>query len=164
MYIVDLVWVWSWWEDPIITYQYDTCQKSTLSPLQTCHLGRYLWSKDTVIWLPTTYKVVCQTPFISMKWIWYEYEGDGRSQSYPTHVPSDKPTQYPTTQLTLLEWWYGMVLHPYGHPPHIKHAKHLLYIWIGSCTSMKRMGGPNHILQRVPSEKPTENSSTVPTP
>ena len=29
---------------------------------------------------------------------------------------------------------------------------------------MKRMGGPNHILQRVPSEKPTENPTTVPTP
>jgi hypothetical protein len=57
-----------------------------------------------------------------------------------------------------------MVLQPYGHPPHIKHAKPLLYVWIGSCISMKRMGGPNHILQRVPSEKPTENPTTVPTP
>ena len=26
------------------------------------------------------------------------------------------------------------------------------------------MGGPNHILQHVPSEKPTENPTTVPTP
>ena len=34
MYEVDLVWVWSGWENPIITYQYDTCQKSTLSRLQ----------------------------------------------------------------------------------------------------------------------------------
>jgi hypothetical protein len=23
------------------------------------------------------------SPFICMKWIWYEYAGDGRSQSYP---------------------------------------------------------------------------------
>ena len=30
--------------------------------------------------------------------------------------------------------------------------------------SMKGMGGPNHILQHVPSEKPTENPTTVPTP
>jgi len=31
---------------------------------------------------------------------------------------------------------------------------------------MKWMGGPNHnhILQHVPSEKPTENHTTVPTP
>ena len=57
-----------------------------------------------------------------------------------------------------------MVLHPYGHPPHIKHAKPFLYVWIGSCISMKRMGGPNHILQRVPSEKPTQNPTTGPPP
>jgi hypothetical protein len=55
------------------------------------------WSKDTVIQLPTTYQV-CQTPFICMKWIWYEYAGDGRSQSYPTACPhSEKSTQNPTT-------------------------------------------------------------------
>ena len=30
--------------------------------------------------------------------------------------------------------------------------------------SMKWMGGPNHILQHVPSEKPTQNPTTVPTP
>ncbi len=30
--------------------------------------------------------------------------------------------------------------------------------------SMKWMGGPNHILQHVPSEKPTENPMTQPTP
>jgi len=30
--------------------------------------------------------------------------------------------------------------------------------------NMKLMGGPNHILQHVPSEKPTENPTTVPTP
>ena len=63
-------------------------------------------------------------------------------------------------------WWYGMVLHlhPYGHPPHIKHAKHLLYVWSESGMSMKWMGGPNHILQHVPSEKPQHNPTTVPTP
>ena len=31
LYEVDLVWVLSGWEDPIITEQYDTCQKSTHS-------------------------------------------------------------------------------------------------------------------------------------
>jgi hypothetical protein len=30
--------------------------------------------------------------------------------------------------------------------------------------SMKWMGGPNHILQHVPSENPTQNPTTVPTP
>ena len=92
---------------------------------------------------------------MSMKWI-------GGPNYILQLVPSEKPTQYPTTQLTLAEWWYGMVLHPYSHPPHIKHAKHLLYyVWIQSGMSMKWMGGPNHILQHVPSEKPTENPTTV---
>ena len=62
-----------------------------------------------------------------------------------------------------LEWWYDMVLHPYGHPPHIKHAKHLLYVWSRSGMSMKWMGGRNHILQHVPSEKPLQNPTTQPT-
>ena len=30
--------------------------------------------------------------------------------------------------------------------------------------SMQGMGGPNHILQHVPSENPTENPTTQPTP
>ena len=30
--------------------------------------------------------------------------------------------------------------------------------------SMRWMGGPNHILQHVPSENPTENPTTVPIP
>ena len=63
-----------------------------------------------------------------------------------------------------LEWWYDMVLHPYGHPPHIKHAKHLLYVWSRSGMSMKWMGGRNHILQHVPSEKPRQNPTAQPTP
>jgi hypothetical protein len=62
----------------------------------------------------------------------------------------------------LLEWWYGMVLWQYGCPPHIKGAKHLLYVWSGSGRSMKWMGGPNHILQHVPSEKPRQNPMTHP--
>ena len=45
-----------------------------------------MWSKDILIWLSSIYKA-CQTPFICMKWIWYEYEVDGRSQSYPTACP-----------------------------------------------------------------------------
>jgi hypothetical protein len=42
------------------------------------------------LWPPTTYKA-CQTPFICIKWIWYEYEVDGRSQSYPTACPQWEP-------------------------------------------------------------------------
>jgi len=52
--------------------------------------------------------------------------------------------------LSIVMVWYGMVLQPSGHPPHIKHAIHLLYVWSGSGMSMKWMGGPNHILQHVP--------------
>jgi hypothetical protein len=80
---------------------------------------------------------VCQT---LLKWIWYEYEGNGRSQSNANHilhhVLCKKPAQYPTTQSTPLEWWFGMVLHPYGRwppAPHIKHVKNLFicmnWIW-----------------------------------
>ena len=43
------------------------------------------------LWPPTTYKA-CQTPFICMKWIWYEYEVDGRLQSYPTACPQWETT------------------------------------------------------------------------
>ena len=44
-----------------------------------------------------------------MKGIWYEYEVDGRSQSYLQHVPSDKPTENPTTVPTPFRVmvWYG---------------------------------------------------------
>jgi hypothetical protein len=30
--------------------------------------------------------------------------------------------------------------------------------------SMQGMGGPNHILQHIPSENPTQNPTTQPTP
>jgi len=64
---------------------------SHLSPPNLAKAIVKMWSKDTVIWLPTTYEV-CQTPFICMKWIWYEYEVDGRSQSYPTACPKWETT------------------------------------------------------------------------
>jgi hypothetical protein len=49
-------------------------------------------------------------------------------------------------------------------PPHIKYVKHLLYVLRGSGVRMKWMGGPNHILQHVPSENPTQNPTTGPPP
>jgi len=40
-----------------------------LMSLPNTKLGHgYWWRKDTLIWLPTTYRV-CQAPFICMKWI-----------------------------------------------------------------------------------------------
>ena len=75
MYKVDLVWVWSGWEDLIITQQY--MHFKILTPL-----------------------LLLSPPF--------------------------------------LEWWYGMVLHLYGHPPHIKGANtfymyevDLVWVWSG---------------------------------
>jgi len=66
----------------------------------------------------------------------------------------------PLLRLPLLaEWWYGIMLHPYGHPPHIKHAKHLYMYEVDLVWVMKWIGGCNHILQHVPSEKPTLNST-----
>ena len=52
----------------------------------------------------------------------------------------------------------------YDCSPQIKYVKHLLYVCTGSGESMQGMGGPNHILQHVPSENPTENPTTGPTP
>ena len=138
----------TWMRGP---YHYITVwymSKTNLSPLSSsCQPGRYLWSKDILIWLPTTYKA-CQTPFICIKWIWYEYEVDGRLLSlHNSNIWANNWDH-------LLCWGChlqsdGMVFHPYGHPPQIKHAKHLLYVWSGSGMSMKWMGGRNHILQHV---------------
>jgi len=117
-----------------------------------------VWYGAASLWPPTTLKYA--------KHIIYVWSRSGRSMKRMggpnhilQHVPSEKPRQNPTTQPT--PFWS---VHPYGHPPYIKHAKHLLYVWSRSGKSMKWMGGPNHILQHVPSEKPTENPTTVRTP
>jgi len=57
----------------------------------------------------------------------------------------------------------GMVLQPSGHPPHIKHATHLYTYEVNreSGISIKWLGGPNHILQHVICEKPTQNPTTL---
>jgi hypothetical protein len=100
---------WMRWPYHYITVWY-ICQKSTLSTPNFAKAIVMTGSKDTVIWLPTTYKV-CQMPFICMKWIWYEYAGDGRAQSYPTACPQWNPLKISTTtQPTPLEQRYGMVL------------------------------------------------------
>jgi hypothetical protein len=54
-----------------------------------------------------------------------------------------------------------MVLHPSGHPPHIKHAKHLIYVWSGSGMSIKRMGSPNHSIISY-SMSPVRNQLKIP--
>ncbi len=85
--------------------------KNLHSHLQTWpRLLWWQWSKDTVIWLPTTYEV-CQTPFICMKWICYDYAGDGRSQSYPTACPQWEShwKSYDPAHPFLCYVWYGVV-------------------------------------------------------
>jgi len=105
MYKVDLVWVWSGWEDLIITQQY--MHFKILTPLLLLLLSPE----------PTLFRVMV---------------------------------------------WYGVAsLRP---PTAYKGCQHLLYVWSGSGMSMKWMGGPNHILQHVPSEKPRQNPMTQPTP
>jgi hypothetical protein len=78
----------------IVEYRRTRCLRYTLhKQLREGPRPRLLWwqwRKDTLIWLPTTYKV-CQTPCTCMKWIWYEYAGVGRSQSYPTACPQWEP-------------------------------------------------------------------------
>jgi hypothetical protein len=144
----------------IATFELKT-ETTSSAEAATCRV--MVWFSVAPLWPPTTYKA-CQTPFICMKLIWYEYEVDGRSQSYPTACPQWEPHSKSYDWPPFLEWWYGMVLHPYSHPPHIKHDKHLLYVWSRSGRSMTWMGGCNHILHHVPSENPTQYPTTQPTP
>ena len=60
-----------------------------------------------------------------------------------------------------LLWRCGVRTQSYDCPPHMKYVKHLLYVWSGSGISIKWMGGPNHILQHVTCEKPTQNPRTL---
>ena len=117
-----------------------------------------VWYGAASLWPPTTLKYAKHSIYV-----WSRSGRSMKRMGGPNHilqhVPSEKPRQNPTTQPT--PFWS---VHPYGHPPYIKHAKHLLYVWSRSGKSMKWMGGPNHILQHVPSEKPTENPTTVRTP
>ena len=95
---------------------------------------------------------------VDLVWVCREWEDLSKQNS---NISAKNWDLSPLLRLPLAEWWYGMVLHPYGHPPHIKHAKHLIYVWSGSGMSMKWMGSPKHILQHVPCEKPTQNPMTV---
>ena len=112
------VWSWSgmsmkWMRGPyhyiIATFELKT-ETTSSSKAATCRV--MVWYGVAPLWPPTTYKA-CQIPFICMKWIWYEYEVDGRLQSYPTACPQspvrnhDKILQ-PSPPLLL-------VLHPYEH-------------------------------------------------
>ena len=54
----------------------------------------------------------------------------------------------------------GVRTHSYDCPPHKKYVKHLVFVWSGSGVSIQGLGGPNHILQHVPSENPTLNPTT----
>jgi hypothetical protein len=89
-------------------------------------------------------------------------KGMGGPNHILQHVPSENPTENPTTGPPPFRVRHSMVLWHSGHPPHIKYVKHLSYVWSGSGMSMRWMGGPNHILQHVPSENPTEVPTTVP--
>jgi hypothetical protein len=91
------------------------------------------------LWPSTAYKA-CQTLFICMKWTWYVYEVDRRSQSQPYSVVSSQ--MWHTARPW--QWPYRLGWHPYDHPLHIKYAKHLLYVWSGPDMCMKWIGGPNH--------------------
>ena len=66
--------------------------------------GVMAWYGVAPLWPPTTYKA-CQTPFICMNRIWYEYEVDAnaRSQSSLQHVPSERPSEIPTTTSVIVK-------------------------------------------------------------
>ena len=103
----------------------------------------------------SSYKV-CQALYTCMKLIWYEYEVDERILSLHNSMIHVKNLH------THLQTWPRLLYYDdsrvrtqsYDCPPHIKYVKLLLYVWTGSGVSMQGMGGPNHILQHVPSENP----------
>ena len=76
-----------WMRGPYHNSTVYTFQKLTPPPPTEPNPFRVIvWYGVASLWPPTTYKG-CQTPFICMKWIWYEYEVDEGSQSYPTACP-----------------------------------------------------------------------------
>ena len=90
------------------------------------------------LWPPTTYKA-CQTPFICMKWIWYEYEV-GSGWEVPIISYSMSPVRNHNKILRLcpplLEWWYGMVLWHYDCQPWLqllntlyRYEVNLVWVW-----------------------------------
>jgi hypothetical protein len=92
MYEVNLVWVCRGWEGPIISYSMSQWEPHSESYYYyPAHpFGVMVWYGVAPLRPPTTYKA-WQTLSIGMKWIWYEYELDGRSQSYPTACPQWEP-------------------------------------------------------------------------
>jgi hypothetical protein len=81
-------WIWYEYEgDGRSFLQHVPSEKPTENPTTgPPHFRVMVWYGVAPLRPPTTYKV-CQTPFLCMKWIWYEYEVDGRAQSYPTACP-----------------------------------------------------------------------------
>jgi hypothetical protein len=77
------------------------------------------------------------------------------------HNPSEKPRKSPTTAFDCETQHVRLGLHPDDCQPQYKMRKHIIYVWSESGISMKGMGGPNHILQHVPSEKPRESPTTA---
>jgi hypothetical protein len=69
-----------------------------------------VWYGVAPLRAPTAYKA-WQTLSICMKWIWCEYELDGGPNHILQHVPSENPTQYPTTgpPPSRVMAWYGVV-------------------------------------------------------
>ena len=144
-YVKRFIYVWSrsgmsikWMRGP---YHYITVWYMSKIYTSTSKLAKAIvmtGSKDTLIWLPTTYKV-CQTPFICMKWIWYEYAGDGRSQSYPTACPQWEPHSesydpaHPFWSDGMV-WWCGNITASHGWRllnTFYRYEVDLVWVWSG---------------------------------
>jgi hypothetical protein len=87
---------------------------------------------------PTTYKA-WQTLSIGMKWIWYEYAGDGRSQSYPTAYPQWEPHSesydpaHPFWSDGMV-WWCGNITASHGWSllnTFYRYEVDLVWVWSG---------------------------------
>ena len=92
-YVKHLLYVWSGsgMGSPNHILQHVPSENPTQNPTTgPTPFGVMVWYGVVPLRPPTTYKA-CQTLSIGMKWIWCEYEVDGRSLSYLTACPQWEP-------------------------------------------------------------------------
>ena len=162
-YQVNLVRVWRGWEVPIISFSMSPVR----NPLKILRPSPLLL-EDGMVWcggimtashgwrlLNTFYRYEVNLVRVWSGWAVLIISYSMSPRRNPLKILRLCPVP------TASEWWYGMVLWHYDCQPWLKAFKHFLYVWSESGMSMKWMGGPNHILQHVPKEKPTENLSST---
>jgi len=125
-YEVDLVWVWSGWGVPIISYSMSPVR----TPLKILWLAQPLleWWYGMVLWqLTTSHSWRLLNTFyryeVNLVWVWSGWEVLIISYSMS---PVWTPLKILRLAHPLLEWWYSRVLWHYDCQPWLKAFKHFL--------------------------------------